>query len=168
MLRYHLEKTLLRKGWIHPFLSIDRGKTAIAARNWINFAPQTDATTFAFASVSILLLWSAGWLGQTLFLYFSYFQRGETISHAHWRRRKIRGNRDTFIIRFCTSKKYFQSNFEKQGFFGPISQLQYCLSVFKTAGFSVQFPNSNSKIKIFSFLFRNGEVFAQRVTIPRE
>ena len=32
-------------------------KTASAARNLINFAPQTDATTFAFASVSILLLW---------------------------------------------------------------------------------------------------------------
>ena len=40
------------------FFQIDRGKTALAARNWINFAPQTDATTFAFASVSLLILCS--------------------------------------------------------------------------------------------------------------
>ena len=40
------------------FLQIDRGKTVSAARNWTNFAPQADATTLAFASVSILLLWS--------------------------------------------------------------------------------------------------------------
>ena len=38
------------------FFQIDRDKTASAARNLTNFAPQTDATTFAFASVSILLL----------------------------------------------------------------------------------------------------------------
>ena len=31
-------------------------KTARAARNWINSAPQTEATTFAFSSVFILLL----------------------------------------------------------------------------------------------------------------
>ena len=34
----------------------DRGKTANAARNWTNSAPQTDATTFVLASVPILLL----------------------------------------------------------------------------------------------------------------
>ena len=38
------------------FFQIDQGKTASAARNLINSGPQTDATTFAFASVSILLL----------------------------------------------------------------------------------------------------------------
>ena len=32
-------------------------KTASAARNCINSAPQTETTTFAFASVCILLLW---------------------------------------------------------------------------------------------------------------
>ena len=45
-----------RIGWIQPFFQIDRGKTASVARHWINVAPQTGATTFAFASVSILLL----------------------------------------------------------------------------------------------------------------
>ena len=39
------------------FFQIERGKTASAARNWTNFAPITDVTTFAFASLSILLLW---------------------------------------------------------------------------------------------------------------
>ena len=38
-----------------------QGKTASAARKWINSAcPQTDATTFAFASLSILLLCGGG------------------------------------------------------------------------------------------------------------
>ena len=40
------------------FFHIDWGKTASVARNWTKSAPQTDATTFAFASLSILLLWS--------------------------------------------------------------------------------------------------------------
>ena len=35
----------------------DWNKTASAARNWTNSAPQTDAKTFALPSVSILLLW---------------------------------------------------------------------------------------------------------------
>ena len=35
---------------------IDQGKRAKAARNSTNSAPQTDVTTFAFASLSILLL----------------------------------------------------------------------------------------------------------------
>ena len=39
------------------FFQNDRNKTASAARNLTNFAPQTDATTFALPSVSILLLW---------------------------------------------------------------------------------------------------------------
>ena len=39
------------------FFQIDRGKTASAARNWAKSALQTDATNFAFASLSILLLW---------------------------------------------------------------------------------------------------------------
>ena len=45
-----------RNGWIQRVYleKIDRGKTASAARN---FATQTDATEFAFASVSILLPW---------------------------------------------------------------------------------------------------------------
>ena len=38
------------------FFQIVLGKTASAARNYLNFAPQTDATTFAFAYFSILLL----------------------------------------------------------------------------------------------------------------
>ena len=44
-------------GWFPPFSQIDRGKTGCAARQWINSAAQTDATTFAFASLSILILW---------------------------------------------------------------------------------------------------------------
>ena len=40
------------------FFQIDQGKTASAARNWTNsVVPQTDATTFALSSNSILLLW---------------------------------------------------------------------------------------------------------------
>ena len=57
-----------RIGWIHPFLSNtpcaihhiiqNRPKqTASAARHWINSSPQTEATTFTFSSVFILLLW---------------------------------------------------------------------------------------------------------------
>ena len=38
------------------FFQTDGGKTASAARNWRNVAPQTDATTFSFAYVSILLI----------------------------------------------------------------------------------------------------------------
>ena len=38
------------------FFQTDGGKTASAARNWRNVVPQTDATTFAFAYVSILLI----------------------------------------------------------------------------------------------------------------
>ena len=37
------------------FYQINRGKTASAARNGTNFAPQTDATTFALSTNSILL-----------------------------------------------------------------------------------------------------------------
>ena len=46
-------------GAIHPILQIGPlQKTARAARNWLNSAPppQTEATTFAFSSVFILLL----------------------------------------------------------------------------------------------------------------
>ena len=39
------------------FFQIDRGKIASMARKGINSVPQTDATIFSFASVSILLLW---------------------------------------------------------------------------------------------------------------
>ena len=39
------------------FFQIDRGKTASAARNWTNFATQTDATICALSSNYILLLW---------------------------------------------------------------------------------------------------------------
>ena len=39
------------------FFQIDWGKTASAARNWTNFAPQTETATFALSSYSILLLW---------------------------------------------------------------------------------------------------------------
>ena len=49
---------LKEKDEFNLFFKIDRGKIASAARNWINSVPQTDATTFAIASVSILLLWN--------------------------------------------------------------------------------------------------------------
>ena len=39
------------------YFKIVLGKTASAARNGINSAPQTAATTFAFSFVFILLLW---------------------------------------------------------------------------------------------------------------
>ena len=42
------------------FFQMDHGKKASAARNWTNFASQTDATIFVFASVSILLLLKLG------------------------------------------------------------------------------------------------------------
>ena len=41
-------------GWIRPFLSKNQGKTASAIRNWKNYAPQTDVTTFALSSTVIL------------------------------------------------------------------------------------------------------------------
>ena len=50
--------SIWRKDECNLFFHIDQGKIAGAARNWINFAPKTDATTFSVASVSILLLWS--------------------------------------------------------------------------------------------------------------
>ena len=37
---------------MNSFLQNDQGKTASAAKNWIEFAPLTDATTFAFDFVS--------------------------------------------------------------------------------------------------------------------
>ena len=42
------------------FLQIDRGKKYSTAMNWTNSATQTNAKTFAFASLSILLLWEGG------------------------------------------------------------------------------------------------------------
>ena len=61
-------RKIWRKGLIHPFLHIvlvqfilffisSCCKIASAAINWINSAPQAVATTFAFSSVFILLLW---------------------------------------------------------------------------------------------------------------
>ena len=57
-----------RSGAIHPirhiflvqfiqFFQSSWCKIASAARNWINYFPQTAVTTFAFSSVFILLLW---------------------------------------------------------------------------------------------------------------
>ena len=43
--------------YIHPFFKSSWWKTASAAMNWINSIPQAAATTFAFSSVFILLLW---------------------------------------------------------------------------------------------------------------
>ena len=51
---------LEEQGELNLFFQIVWGKTAGAAKNWINSAPQTDATTFAFASLSILLLCPSG------------------------------------------------------------------------------------------------------------
>ena len=46
---------LVFKGWIHPILpNRPRQHSYCAAKNWINSAPQTAATTFALASVFIL------------------------------------------------------------------------------------------------------------------
>ena len=43
------------------------GKTASAARNWIKSSPKTEATTFAFYSVFILLLsWELSWKSKFL------------------------------------------------------------------------------------------------------
>ena len=53
-----LPRSIWEKVELLLFFKIDRGKIASAARNWINSVPQTDATTFAIASVSILLLWN--------------------------------------------------------------------------------------------------------------
>ena len=43
-------------------IKIVLGKTASAARNWINPSPQTEATTFAFSSVFVLLLCCWDWV----------------------------------------------------------------------------------------------------------
>ena len=53
--RVNCTRMIERKGWIHSFLVLS--KSASAARNWINSSPKTEATTFAFSSVFILLLW---------------------------------------------------------------------------------------------------------------
>ena len=53
--RFNSSSLFGRNGLIRTFLS-NRETTASAARNLTNFAPQTDATTFALNSVSILLL----------------------------------------------------------------------------------------------------------------
>ena len=47
-----------RKGEIHPIFPNRPKKNSYssAARNWTNFAPQTDATTFALSSNPSLLL----------------------------------------------------------------------------------------------------------------
>ena len=37
------------------FFKIVLGKTSSAARNWLNSFPQTEATTVAFSSVSLIL-----------------------------------------------------------------------------------------------------------------
>ena len=51
---------------LNRFFQIDRDKTARAAGNRINFSPQTDATTFALPSVSILLLCPTYTIASTL------------------------------------------------------------------------------------------------------
>ena len=49
------------------FFLIDRGRTVSAQRNWTNFAPEMDATTFVLSSNSILLLWVAqSWNSATI------------------------------------------------------------------------------------------------------
>ena len=45
------------------FLKLSFCTIPSAAKNWINSVPQTEATTFAFASVFILLYWSGWWGG---------------------------------------------------------------------------------------------------------
>ena len=49
-----------RKGWIHHILHNRPRQNSSAARNWINASPKTEATTFAFSSVSVLILWEEG------------------------------------------------------------------------------------------------------------
>ena len=48
---------LEEKDEFNRFFQIDRGKTDSAAKNLTNSVPQIDETTFAFASLTILLLW---------------------------------------------------------------------------------------------------------------
>ena len=50
-------RSIKEKDEFNLVFQIDQGKAASAARNWTNSAPQADAMTFAFASVSPLLLW---------------------------------------------------------------------------------------------------------------
>ena len=64
---------IIEEGWkqkarqrLNRFFQIDRDKTARAAGNRINFSPQTDATTFALPSVSILLLCPTYTIASTL------------------------------------------------------------------------------------------------------
>ena len=45
-----------KSSW-HPIIQIVQCKKAGAARNFMNSSPQTEATTFAFSFVFILLLW---------------------------------------------------------------------------------------------------------------
>ena len=72
---------------IHPFLKIImvqfnllfkivRDKTASEARNWTNSYPHTEATTFAFSSVFIRLLWSIPYLSWFIELIVCYYPPG--------------------------------------------------------------------------------------------
>ena len=47
------------------FFNLSRCKIASVARNCINYVPQTAATTFAFSSVLILLLWQGDIYSET-------------------------------------------------------------------------------------------------------
>ena len=73
------------------FFQIDRGKTASAARNWANFAPQTDAATFALSSNSILLLCKGCWKIvvcnddiQTRLCFTPYLNSAESRNESGW------------------------------------------------------------------------------------
>ena len=56
-----------------PFFKIVLGKMASAARNGINFSPPTEATTFVFSSVFILLLWLQEWSVEVRVFINSFF-----------------------------------------------------------------------------------------------
>ena len=72
------------------FLQIYRGKKYSTAMNWTNSATQTDAKTFAFASLSILLLCEGGSL-----LYCILFPKWSEFPH---------NNRACLIWSRCNSK----------------------------------------------------------------
>ena len=62
LLQLFCTRTIWRMGWLILFLKSFWCKIASTARNWINSVPQTTATTFAFSSVFILLLWFSPWM----------------------------------------------------------------------------------------------------------
>ena len=94
---------------IHPFFKSSWWKTASAAMNWINSIPQAAATTFAFSSVFILLLWKQQSIDGMEALKNGWSGGPETRFVGCWRMfaSQYRTPLMQFIIYFTRNKRFF-------------------------------------------------------------